>query len=51
MRNIFDTFLKTNIFEGFGGVYHADPFNNFRLECNWQVTWDERCKSIKETLE
>ena len=48
MRNIFDTFLKTNIFEGLGGVYHAAPFNSFSLECNWQITWDEKCKSIRE---
>ena len=33
MRNKFDTFLKTNTFEGFGGVYHAGPFNIISLEC------------------
>ena len=46
MRNMFDTFLKTNIFEGFGGLHHAD-----QVGCNWQVGWNGRCKSIRETLE
>jgi hypothetical protein len=48
MRNKFDTFLKTNTFEGFGGVYHAAPFNVISLECDWQISWDDRSKSIRE---